>query len=62
MRCGAPGLTLTAYVQLGAVDGPSGSGSMQLEVAVSFSRILSLAANVANLLSHGSVNLNSRVA
>ncbi|GIJ85912.1 hypothetical protein Asppvi_004779 [Aspergillus pseudoviridinutans] len=35
MRCGAPELTLTAYVQLRVVDGASGSGSVQLEFAFS---------------------------
>ncbi|KAG2024759.1 hypothetical protein GB937_003458 [Aspergillus fischeri] len=50
MRCGAPELTLTVYVQLTVGDGASGSGSAQLEFAFSKTQLQDCLARLASAI------------
>ncbi|PKY03025.1 hypothetical protein P168DRAFT_328117 [Aspergillus campestris IBT 28561] len=53
MGYGAPELTLTAYVQLGAVDGASGSGSVQIEIAFSKTQLQGCLTRLASAIMDG---------
>ncbi|EAW15659.1 uncharacterized protein NFIA_050010 [Aspergillus fischeri NRRL 181] len=55
MRCGAPELTLTVYVQLRVGDGASGSGSVQLEFASAFRNNIGTKEEISDMLGSSSI-------